>query len=145
LKDKRTINVVLLWNKGDYAYYGLFLRDVVKLVKTLHQSKYGDSCFKNNNTIESLVKIMDNAEKGTGARNVQFHYIQTLMTSKIVVFAQPDEWEDQYRLMESLASGALVLTDSMLAPPEGLVNNTTIPIVLFTRTWNRSNDSFDTI
>jgi glycosyltransferase involved in cell wall biosynthesis len=49
-----------------------------------------------------------------------------LLQSKIVVVAQRDEWEDHYRLYESLASGALVLTDPMLALPEGLVNGTNL-------------------
>jgi spore maturation protein CgeB len=67
---------------------------------------------------------MANDEKRIGAGNVHFDYIQTFMSSKIVGVAQRVECEDQYRLMKSLASGAFVLTDPMVAPPEGLVNNT---------------------
>jgi hypothetical protein len=38
--------------------------------------------------------------------------------SKIVVVAQADEWEDHDdRLMEAMTSGAMVLFDSLIAPP----------------------------
>jgi Glycosyl transferases group 1 len=50
-----------------------------------------------------------------------------LASSKIVVVAQADEWEDHDdRLMEALASGALVLCDSMVAPVRGLIHKTNI-------------------
>lgn len=50
-----------------------------------------------------------------------------LASSKIVVVAQADEWEDHDdRLMEALASGAMVLCDAMIAPPAGLVHNTNV-------------------
>ena len=41
------------------------------------------------------------------------------MTTKIIVVAQQDEYEDHYRLMESLACGAMVMTDVMLGLPDG--------------------------
>jgi Glycosyl transferases group 1 len=53
--------------------------------------------------------------------------VSTLTTAKIIVVAQSDEYEDHdNRLMEALASGALVMVDSMLAPVAGLQNNTNI-------------------
>lgn len=118
---ERNIDVSFLWDNGDNSHYGFFRRDVAKMVKTMHHSKYDSSSSK---IIEALAQNVHNDEKGMEAGNVQIEYAQTLLSSKIVVVAQRDEWEDQYRLMESLASGALVLLDSMLAPPEGLVNNT---------------------
>lgn len=54
-------------------------------------------------------------------------HIALLASSKIVVVAQNDEWEDHdNRLMEALASGAMVLADVMQAPPAGLKNKTNI-------------------
>jgi Glycosyl transferases group 1 len=55
--------------------------------------------------------------------------VSTLTTAKIIVVAQSDEYEDHdNRIMEALASGALVMVDSMLAPVAGLQNNTNIII-----------------
>ena len=54
-------------------------------------------------------------------------HIALLASTKIVVVTQNDEWEDNdNRLMEALASGALVLADRMLAPPAGLKDRTNI-------------------
>jgi len=42
-----------------------------------------------------------------------------MLRSKIIVLSQRDEWEDQYRLMEAMVSGAMVMTDAMLSLPTG--------------------------
>ena len=59
-----------------------------------------------------------------GRSLVNMAYVDALLTTKIVVVAQRDDWEDHYRLFESLAGGALVLTDPMWSLPNGLVNGT---------------------
>ena len=51
-----------------------------------------------------------------------------------MVITQRDEWEDHYRLMESLASGALVMTDPMVALPAGLIDNVNIIVYNSTKT-----------
>jgi hypothetical protein len=51
------------------------------------------------------------------------------MTSKIVVVAQRDRWEDHYRLMEALSRSTMVLLDDMISLLRGLENGTSI--VLF--------------
>ena len=43
-------------------------------------------------------------------------YFNTLLNSKIIITCNPDCWEGDYRLFESLASGALVFCDKMLTP-----------------------------
>ena len=54
-------------------------------------------------------------------------HIALIASSKIVVVAQNDEWEDHdNRLMEAMGCGAMVLADAMLAPPVGLKNKTNI-------------------
>lgn len=58
---------------------------------------------------------------GIGRTNVQWPYVEALLTTKIVVVAQRDSWEDHYRLFEALVGGALVLTDPMITLPLGLV------------------------
>ena len=54
-------------------------------------------------------------------------HVAVLASSKIVVVTQADEYEDHdTRLFEALASGAMVLCDTMMAPPLGLVHKTNI-------------------
>lgn len=61
-----------------------------------------------------------------GRRGVVDDYIEMLLSTKIVVLAQRDRWEDHYRLMEALISGSLVLHDFMHGLPAGLENGTSI-------------------
>lgn len=55
-----------------------------------------------------------------GRRGVHTAYMETLLTTKIMVVTQRDTWEDHYRLFEALITGAMVLSDVMLAPPAGI-------------------------
>jgi len=71
------------------------------------------------------VALAGNASS-TGRRKVQAAYIETMLESKIVVVSQRDEWEDHYRLFEALVSGAMVMTDKMLALPQGLENGMSV-------------------
>lgn len=57
-----------------------------------------------------------------GRRFVQTEYVKEMLSHKIVIVAQRDFHEDMYRLMEAFASGALVFSDPMLAPPKYLVD-----------------------
>jgi Glycosyl transferases group 1 len=53
-------------------------------------------------------------------------YVKSLIMSQIVVVANHDEWEGHWRLLESMASGAMVLSEVMVAPPQGLQNGTNV-------------------
>ena len=44
------------------------------------------------------------------------------------IVAQRDNWENQYRLFEALMSGAMVMTDTMLGLPKGLVDGELIAV-----------------
>ncbi|KAL7565788.1 hypothetical protein ACA910_015569 [Epithemia clementina (nom. ined.)] len=64
---------------------------------------------------------------GPGGRSqVHSEYIEAMLQTKILVISQRDIWEDHYRLMEGLVSGACVLTDFMFGLPSGLENSTSI-------------------
>jgi hypothetical protein len=63
-----------------------------------------------------------------GRNHAQAEYLSQLLDSKIVVVSQRDGWEDHYRLMEALASGALVMTDPMLAMPAGLKDGESVVV-----------------
>lgn len=54
--------------------------------------------------------------------SAQFKYIKTATSSKIIVTACPSNYEGDYRLMEALQCGALVLHNKMLTIPTGLVD-----------------------
>ncbi|VEU45120.1 unnamed protein product [Pseudo-nitzschia multistriata] len=123
--SKRTVDVGFFWKSGDYSHYGFYRRDIGKVVKTLHHSSINKEA---GTRMENLVQISYTDEKGMEAGNVQYKYTMELLRCKIVVIAQRDEWEDHFRLMESLASGALVMTDRMVALPAGLEDKVNIVI-----------------
>jgi len=58
--------------------------------------------------------------------DVAIPYVESLASSRIVVVTQHDEWEGHWRLLEGMASGALVLSDAIVALPVGLVNGTNV-------------------
>jgi hypothetical protein len=121
--SKRDVDVGYFWKSGDYSHYGFYRRDIAKVVKTLHHSAIDKTDGKR---MENAVGIVYTEKKEMEAGHVQFKYIEELLACKIVVITQRDEWEDHYRLMESLASGALVMTDSMVALPEGFIDKVNI-------------------
>jgi len=53
--------------------------------------------------------------------STQYKYIQTMCQSKIIVTACPGNYEGDYRLMEAMTSGALVMHNRMMLPPAGLI------------------------
>ena len=57
-----------------------------------------------------------------GSASPQQSYVNIMARSRIIVTAQPDGWEGDYRLMEALSSGALVLHNKMQLPPKGLID-----------------------
>jgi len=61
-----------------------------------------------------------------GRTSISAAYLEALLTSKIVVVAQRDSYEDHYRFFEAVVGGALVLTDPMLSLPQGFVNGTNV-------------------
>lgn len=63
-----------------------------------------------------------------GSSEAQDAYLSKLMDSKIVVVSQKDNCEDHYRLMEALASGAMVMTDPMITLPLGLQDGESIVV-----------------
>ena len=54
--------------------------------------------------------------------STQYNYCDITTNSKIIVTACPTAYEGDYRLMEAMTSGALVMHNKMLLPPEGLVD-----------------------
>jgi spore maturation protein CgeB len=86
----------------------------------MHQTKTG------TRIIRTHVGVIGNNKDGMDQGNIQLDYVERLLNSKLVVVTQRDEWEDHLRLYDSLASGALVLTDHMHTLPAGFQNKTNI-------------------
>lgn len=61
-----------------------------------------------------------------GRTEVDQEYLESLLKTKIVVVAQRDAWEDHYRLFEAFTGGAMVMTDTMLSLPDGLVDGESV-------------------
>lgn len=119
---KRFADVTFFWRKGDYSHYGKLRRRVSEIVQSLNNvivdAKHGG---RKQQRVRTLVRIFGD-EDGAEQEIAQYDYVQQLLSTKIVVVAQRDEWEDQYPLLEAMAGGAMVMTDAMLSLPSGLVD-----------------------
>ena len=61
---------------------------------------------------------------GASRRVVDRSYLESMYQGKIVVTSNPSHWEGDFRLMEAIASGALILVDTMHVPrPHPLVHD----------------------
>ncbi len=121
----RPIDVGYFWKTGDYSHYGFYRRDIARVVKTLHGVTVDKTTGRR---MQNDVGIAYSDVREMTAGKIQAEYIEKIGQCKIIVIAQRDEWEDHYRLMESLASGALVMTDSMVALPDGLQDKVNIVV-----------------
>eukprot|EP00535_Pseudo-nitzschia_heimii_P001862 CAMPEP_0197175124 /NCGR_PEP_ID=MMETSP1423-20130617/1426_1 /TAXON_ID=476441 /ORGANISM="Pseudo-nitzschia heimii, Strain UNC1101" /LENGTH=567 /DNA_ID=CAMNT_0042624199 /DNA_START=426 /DNA_END=2129 /DNA_ORIENTATION=+ len=121
----RPVDVGFFWKSGDYSHYGFYRRDIGKVVKTLHHSPIEK---KSGAVMENTIVMASDSTKTMETGEVQVKYIEQILTCKIIVITQRDGWEDHYRLMESLVSGAMVMTDTMVALPDGLVDKTNIVV-----------------
>jgi hypothetical protein len=139
-RTHRTLDAIHLWepNKGSrVTRHAARYRDTVSnrvqaMNGTISRSSSSSSSIRFTTTPPTtlVTSIRVRGELGKLARSqVHQEYAETLLSSKIVVVTQRDNWEDHYRLMEALSSGAMVLSDYMLSLPQGFVHG--INIVLF--------------
>ncbi len=84
--------------------YGMTNREVV--------AEYVAEHFKDRNI---WVGIVD-SDGEEGRINLNRNYVNKMLRSKIVVNCNPDDWEGDYRLFETLSCGSLVLVDKMITP-----------------------------
>ena len=116
-KTDRKTNVAHFWRKGSALPYGYLRMRVSAILQELDQE---------TKSLRLLIRVLGDDE-AIETEAVTPEYVKQLLETKIVVIAQHDEWEgDNFRLLESMASGALVLSDVMVSPPYGLKNNTNI-------------------
>jgi hypothetical protein len=116
----RELDVAHFWRDGDNSHYGFLRRKVASTITALNGTTV------HGHRVRWLVKGIYNSRTPEELSNIQSEYVRLLLVSKIVVVAQKDEWEDHTILMEALSSGALVMTDTMLAAPWGLKNRSNV-------------------
>ena len=119
---KRKTDIAHFWRKRDYSHYGFLRRHVSSRIISFGESVNQK---EEDRKLRWLVRTLGEGDD-LEIHRVSEEYVSALLSTKIVVVAQKDEWEDHYRLMEALASGALVMSDVMLASPQGLLNQTNI-------------------
>lgn len=116
----RELDVALFWRDGDNSHYGFLRRKVASTITALNETSV------HGHRVRLLVKGIYNSKTPEELARIQSEYMRLLLVAKIVVVVQNDEWEDHTVLMEALSSGALVMTDTMLAPPWGLKNRSNV-------------------
>jgi Glycosyl transferases group 1 len=113
----RTTSVSFFLVKGNTLPYSFFRERVSSIIGMLAMER----------KFKYLVDEVEGSRKDPVAHEmVPSSYVRALLKSKIVVIASHDEWEGHWRLWESMASGALVLSEVMAAPPAGLENGTNV-------------------
>jgi hypothetical protein len=116
----RDLDVAHFWRDGDNSHYGFLRRKVASTITALNGTKV------HGHRVRWLVKGINNSQTPEELYSIQSEYVRLLLSAKIVVVAQNDEWEDHAVLMEALSSGALVMTDDMLNAPWGLKNHSNV-------------------
>lgn len=120
---ERPIDVAHFWTSIEGAPEANLRNAVSDLVVSLNMTKpKADSVG---------LRVIGSAVSGgstVGRTKVSSEYLKCLLTSKIVVVAQRDKWEDHYRLFEALVGGALVMTDPMITLPDGLVDTQSVVV-----------------
>jgi Glycosyl transferases group 1 len=115
-------DVAFFVQEGDAAHYSQLRRSVANTVASLDGMKIGE-----NRTFTTVVKYSGDTDQVAQDGSLVFSkYIEKMIGTKIIVVAQRDEWEGHFRLMESLASGALVFSDEMIVVPDGLIHGKNI-------------------
>lgn len=155
-----------------------------KLSRPYNQRQYSVSCFfpshNNNNyargyiatVVEEFNKLkthtgyttsdcsspQEHGRQGVGLDTPgtsQYKYVDTMANSKIIVTACPPAYEGDFRLMEAMTSGALVMHNRMLLPPSGLVDgkhwvvydspdDLRDKIIYYTKNTNKANQIAET-
>jgi hypothetical protein len=72
-----------------------------------------------NSAVRTFCGILGQFMK-IGRNLASIEYAHALLSTKITVVAQRDNWEDHYRLMEATVSGSMIICDPMVTLPKGL-------------------------
>lgn len=115
--EDRSDDVAMFWRSGDNSHYSFLRRRVGSILTKMNGTKTEGGEYRISTVVQAV-----GVDQAMEVNHVQSRYVDAVLNTKIVVVAQRDEWEDNYRLLESMACGALVLTDFMISLPDGLKN-----------------------
>lgn len=116
---KRAIDVAHFWPVAKPKTFGLDpFASRLRATVSIYLSGWGK-----NTTYNIFIGVVGQPHK-EGRASPQRAYIEKMLGTKIIVLTQKDKWEDHFRLMEALVSGAMVIQDQMLLLPDGLKNGT---------------------
>ena len=111
-----TYDIVHLWEVPKVSSNNL-LRNVVTTIVQSMRNRLHPIDIHRRIRVETSIQ----GERGRlGRDGLSLGYIETMLSSKIVVVTQRDQWEDHFRLFEALVCGAMVLMDEMLSLPHSL-------------------------
>jgi spore maturation protein CgeB len=112
--------------RSDYLNYDKLQSDIPHVYDVcclFNRSEYSTTANRHiANSIVDLydgpkyVGLSDTYQQQTRYDNVNEEYYKILKTSKIIVTANPPDWEGDFRLWEALLVGNLVLCDRMVIP-----------------------------
>ncbi len=109
---KRDIDIsVFFRERGQRVKGGMYNREVV--------ASFVKQTFSDKNIWVGIA----NKDGEEGRINMGSDYVDKMLNSKIVVNCNPDHWEGDYRLFESLSCGPLVLVDHMITPVKNPFEN----------------------
>lgn len=106
----RPMDVRNFWNKEWCNHQCSFRNQIAEIVQSIPVR---------HPNITTSTKVIGEIHQA-GRKNLQPGYIDGLMTTKIIVLAQRDGYEDQVRFFEALLSGALVMADPQIYMPHGV-------------------------
>jgi hypothetical protein len=133
----RPRDVAHFWSIQPNEPYAELRNEVTKVVLSLNNSTTTTTNATTTNQIQNhtrqrtplqVLGDVVSANGSKGRTTAQAAYVDALLTTKIVVVAQRDAWEDHYRLFEALIGGALVMTDPMWTLPGGYVHGENIVV-----------------
>lgn len=131
IEQKKTVDVLHYWNSvseptdiaaRQYSSWRSTISRQIQSTQRSLQKKGHDGTWWDRFNLND-----DDKDKELIQEQLFQEMVTSLGLAKIIVVTQSDEYEDHDdRLMEALASGALVMADEMLAPPAGLQNTTNV-------------------
>ena len=116
LDTERTVDVAHFYRRSPKKAYFDNLRNGVNIAV---QFLDGMSLPGRSIPVKTFVGV-SGADKKSGRNNPSPAYVDTLLSTRIVVVSQRDSWVDHYRLLEAMVAGAMVVADKTQILPKGL-------------------------
>ena len=111
----RSKDVAHFWDIEQHDKYGQFRNIVTKHVAS----------FLRTYNLSGTAGLVSERSRN-GRQNASDLYADAMLDHKIIVLAQRDQWEDHFRLLEGLMSGAMIISDPITFLPAGLKENESI-------------------